>query len=255
MTGAVGLLDFLAGSGPQKAAVVADLDGCLIAGGQLLPHALDLFARCADRLWIVSNNSSDTADTLSTRLALMGIPLRAAQIVLAGEETIRRVAQDRPGQRIAVYAAEPLCALARQLGLITDHTAPDAAILARDPAFCFASLTRLSAQVARGLPLVATNPDLNHPDPEGHPVPETGALLAALTAAVPGLAIPTIIGKPQPDLLQLALARAGVAPANAVFIGDTPETDGAAARAAGVEFVLLRRPGTLPHKTPEAQPC
>lgn len=254
MTGAVGLLDFLAGSGPQKAAVVADLDGCLISGGQLLPHALDLFARCADRLWIVSNNSSDTADTLSTRLALMGFPLHAAQIVLAGEETIRRVALDRPGQRISVYAAEPLCALARQLGLITDRTAPDAAILARDPGFCFASLTRLSAQVARGLPLIATNPDLNHPDPEGHPVPETGALLAALTATVPGLAIPTI-GKPQPDLLRLALARAGVAPADAIFIGDTPETDGAAARAAGVEFVLLRRPGTLPLKAGEAQPC
>ena len=76
----------------------------------------------------------------------------------------------------------------------------------------------------------------------------------ALTAAVPGLAIPTV-GKPRPDLLQLALARAGVAPADAVFIGDTPETDGAAARAAGVEFVLLRRPGTLSGTPPEAQPC
>ena len=254
MTRAVGLLDFLAGSGPHKAAVLADLDGCLISGAQLLPHAPELFARCADRLWIVSNNSSDTADTLSARLALMGFPLRAARIVLAGEETIRRVAQDRPGQRIAVHAAEPLCALARQLGLITDHANPAAAILARDPAFCFAGLTRLTGQVARGLPLIVTNPDLNHPDPEGHPVPETGALLAALTAAVPGLAAPTI-GKPRPDLLQLALARAGVAPADAVFIGDTPETDGAAAHAAGVEFVLLRRPGTPAHATPEAQPC
>lgn len=254
MTVAVGLSDFLAGSGPQKAAVVADLDGCLIAGEQLLPHALDLFARCADRLWIVSNNSTDTAATLAARLAQLGFPLQASQIVLAGEETIRRMAQDRPGQRIAVYAAGPLCALARQLGLITDYAAPDAAILARDPAFCFASLTRLSAQVARGLPLIATNPDLNHPDPEGHPVPETGALLAALTAAVPGLAIPTM-GKPQPDLLRLALARAGVAPVDAVFIGDTPETDGAAAHAAGVEFVLLRRPGALPTKALKAQPC
>ncbi len=254
MTRAVALLDFLAESGTQRAAVMADLDGCLIAGGQLLPHAIDLFTQCGDRLWIVSNNSSDTAVTLSSRLARMGLPLRASQILLAGEETIRRMAQDRPGQRIAVHAAEPLCALARQLGLITDHTAPDAAVLARDPGFSFASLTRLTAQVARGLPLVATNPDLNHPDAEGHPVPETGALLAALTAAVPGLAIP-IIGKPHPDLLQLALARAGVAAGDAIFIGDTPETDGVAARAAGVEFVLLRRPGSLPAKALEAQPC
>lgn len=254
MRRAIGLSDFLAGSGPEKAAVLADLDGCLISGGQLLPYATHLLSRCSDRLWIVSNNSSDTAETLSARLGLMGFPLRASQIVLAGEETVRRAAQERPGQRIAVHAAEPLCELARQLGLITDHFNPDAAIIARDPAFCFASLTRLAAQVARGLPLVATNPDLNHPDPDGHPVPETGALLAALRAVVPGLAISTI-GKPSPDLLHLALARAEVAPSDAIFIGDTPETDGVAARAARVEFVLLRRPSFLPHKTLEAQSC
>lgn len=254
MTSAVGLLDFLSGGGPKKAAVMADLDGCLIAEGRLLPHAADLFARCGDRLWIVSNNSTDTADTLSARLGLMGFPVRASRIVLAGEETVRRVALDRPGQRIAVYAAEPLCALARQLGLITDRAAPDAAILARDPAFTFACLTRLTAQVARGLPLVATNPDASHPDGNGHPVPETGALLAALAAALPGLAIRTM-GKPAPDLLHLALARAGVAPRDAVFIGDTPDTDGITARSVGVDFVLLRRPGALATKAPEVQPC
>src|SRR3989338_4026377 len=98
-----------------------------------------------NRLWIVSNNSSDTADTLAARLAAMGFAMQAAQIVLAGEETIRRVAQERPGQRVAVHAAEPLCALARQLGLITDHNAPDVAILAGERGFCLASLTRLTA--------------------------------------------------------------------------------------------------------------
>jgi pyridoxal phosphatase len=209
---------------------------------------------CGDRLWIVSNNSTDTAETLSVRLGPLGFPISPAHIVLAGEETIRRVAQQRPGQRVAVYAAEPLCALARQLGLITDRAAPEAAILARDQAFSFACLTRLTAQVARGLPLMTTNPDASHPDGDGHPVPETGALWAAIAAAIPGLAIRSI-GKPAPDLLQLALARAGVAPRDAVFIGDTPETDGIAARSAGVDFVLLRRPGLLQAGVAEVQPC
>lgn len=254
MTIAVGLLDFLSGSGPKKAAVMADLDGCLIAGGRLLPHATELLARCADRLWIVSNNSSDTADTLSTRLGQMGFPVAASHIILAGEETVRRVAQDRPRQRIAVYAAEPLRNLARQLGLTPDHTTPDAAILARDPAFTFACLTQLTAQMARGLPLIVTNPDMSHPDAQGYPVPETGALLAALAAALPGQVIRTM-GKPEPDLLFLALSRADVAPRDAVFIGDTPETDGIAARSAGVDFVLLHRPGAPQTQALLVQPC
>jgi HAD superfamily hydrolase (TIGR01450 family) len=254
MTRAVGMLEFLSGRGPDKAAVIADLDGCLIASGRLLPHVTELFARCGDRLWIVSNNSSDTADTLSARLGVLGSPVPASHIVLAGEQTVRLMAQERPGQRIAIYATEPLCTLGLQLGLIPDRAAPDAAILARDPAFSFSCLSRLTAQVARGLPLMTTNPDASHPDGDGHPVPETGALWAALAAALPGQAIRTI-GKPAPDLLLLALTHAGVIPCDAVFIGDTPETDGVAARSAGVEFVLLHRPGALATQTPEVQPC
>ena len=255
MADAVGLLDFLQSTGPEKAAVLADLDGCLIAGGALLPQVPELFARCGERLWIVSNNSSDTAQTLSAQLSRLGVAVPPSRIVLAGEETVRRAARDLPGQRVALYAAEPLCALATQLGLTLDRVAPEFAILARDPAFSYGCLSRLTRQVAQGLPLVATNADTSHPDGAGWPVPETGALAAALLAAIPGLVIPTM-GKPAPDLLRLALTRAGVAPEAAIFIGDTPETDGIAATAVGMDFVLLRRPG-LPclARTPEVLSC
>lgn len=55
--------------------------------------------------------------------------------------------------------------------------------------------------------------------------------------------------------MELALARAGVDPGDAVFIGDTPETDGKAGRAAGVDFVLLHRPGAMTARPAEVQPC
>jgi FMN phosphatase YigB (HAD superfamily) len=41
----------------------------------------------------------------------------------------------------------------------------------------------------------------------------------------------------------MALARAGVPPQDAVFLGDTPETDGRAAAAAGIDFVHIAPPG------------
>lgn len=244
MTTAIGLRQFLAGDGPERAAVLSDLDGCLISGTSVLPFVSELFARCGERLWIVSNNSTDTAETLSTRLASMGLMIAPARILLAGEETLRRIAQDRPGARVALYAAPVLRRLAARLGLIEDLTAPELAILARDPGFSFSDLTRLMHHAARGLPVVATNPDPSHPDAEGFPVPETGALMAALRAALPGLAMPAM-GKPEPDLARIALTRAGVAASEAVFLGDTPETDGIAAQRAGIDFVLLRRPGSV----------
>ena len=46
--------------------------------------------------------------------------------------------------------------------------------------------------------------------------------------------------KPSPDMLLLAAERLGVAPAEALYIGDT-DVDGLAAEAAGMEFVCYRR--------------
>ena len=47
--------------------------------------------------------------------------------------------------------------------------------------------------------------------------------------------------KPDPRILHVALEAMGVAPRHAVYVGDDPATDGAAARAAGVRFVWMDR--------------
>jgi len=47
--------------------------------------------------------------------------------------------------------------------------------------------------------------------------------------------------KPDPRILHVALDAMGVAPRHALYVGDDPATDGAAARAAGVRFVWMDR--------------
>jgi phosphoglycolate phosphatase/putative hydrolase of the HAD superfamily len=49
--------------------------------------------------------------------------------------------------------------------------------------------------------------------------------------------------KPDPTGLRAALARFELAPGEAIYVGDRLDVDGACARAAGVEFVLLARLG------------
>lgn len=242
MSEPVRLDQFMARACADRPAVLADLDGCLMARGALLPHAAELVARIGRRLWIVSNNSTDTAESLSQSLARLGAPIAADRILLAGEQTLLRLAADRPGARIALFAAPRLHQVAAGLGLRVDRRAPELAVLARDTGFGFEDLAALAALAHRGLPVLLTNPDGSHPGPDGAPVPETGALLAALRATGPVTVLPGA-GKPAADLPRAALSRAGVAPGDAVLIGDTPDTDGAAARAAGIEFVLIARPG------------
>ncbi|MGD9863873.1 MAG: HAD-IIA family hydrolase [Pseudodonghicola sp.] len=252
----VRLQHFLDGPWPDRAAVLADLDGCLVSGDTVLPDVPELFDRCGDRLWIVSNNSSDTAETLSARLGGLGLHVPAARILLAGEMTLRALQAAQPGARVALFAAPPLQVLARTLGLRPDHDRPETVVLARDTGLRFDDLARIIALAHAGVPVTLANPDTFHPGADGTPQPETGAIWAAVTAAVPHVRTMSL-GKPAPDLPREALRRAGVAPEAAVFIGDTAETDGGAARAAGVDFVLLARPGAqipVPQKR-EASLC
>jgi HAD superfamily hydrolase (TIGR01450 family) len=216
-------------------AIFCDLDGCLISGDRILPGARQLVAAAGPRLWIVSNNSTDTEVTLAERLAEAGLDVPAERIVLAGTAAVDWVAAERPAARVALHVGAPVRARARALGLRADAETPEVIVLGRDTAFDYAALMRIAAQLAAGAELVVTNSDGAHPGPDARPVPETGALLAAVLAVTPGQAY-RLIGKPGPVLFERALARANVAAGDALMIGDNPATDGEGARRAGIAF-------------------
>ena len=222
-------------------AILSDLDGCLVSSATVLPGARELLDRHPGRVWVVSNNSEDTSVSLSERLVRLGLDLDPSQVLTAGESMVRSIAEEHPGARLAWFGTQRLADLAQSLSLTIDREQPDIAALTRDPAMNGHDLTALMRLASRGIPVWVANPDPSHPAADGTPVAETGAWWAALTAAVPVTAA-RVVGKPSPDLLRAALTRAGVEPANAIMIGDTAVTDGAAARAAGVTFRLVERP-------------
>lgn len=224
-------------------AVLCDLDGCLVAGDQLLPGAQALAAAVGPRLWIVSNNSTDTETTMARRLAELGLSVPEDRILLAGVHAVERLAAERPGAAVDLRAAAPLRARAAALGLRLDAPFPEAVLICRDPGFDLTALARTAELVHGGAVLFAANADGAHPGPNGVPAPETGAWLAALVAVIPG-AVAEVVGKPGPALFRAALARAGVAPAEALFVGDNPATDGAGARAMGIPCRIVA-PGGL----------
>ena len=92
-----------------------------------------------------------------------------------------------------------------------------------------------AAALCHGAALIVANPDESHPGPAGDPVPETGSLAAAVLACA-GHPPYRIIGKPHPALFLCALDRLGLAPQDAVMIGDNPATDGTGAVALGMRF-------------------
>ncbi len=232
----------------RAAVVLADLDGCLASGNIPLPGAVALAEWLGPRLWLVSNNSTEVATELSAVLAKGGLRIPPARIVLAGEAAVAAIAHDHPGASLLLAGSTALRRAASDAGLrVLDwrgNRTPDVVLLARDRNFSYGRLQRIAVALRNGATLVATNPDLTHPGPNGRPIPETGALLAAVMATAPSHPV-RIVGKPQPELFHAALTRAGVTdPARAVMIGDNPATDIAGARTAGIPAILL---GPSPH--------
>ena len=163
-----------------------------------------------------------------------GIELAADQVVLAGERAIARATGLTPKHTLVLGNAK-MRALAKASGVTCEAKAPETVVLMRDQDFNYDKLCRAVEAVARGARLICANPDLTHPGRDGRPIPETGALLAAIIAAAqPDAANIEIIGKPSATLFRHAVRAAGVSLENCMMIGDNPETDIAGAEALGI---------------------
>lgn len=225
---------------PPRGPVLCDLDGCLVSDGMAFPDAHAFVASCAERLWIVSNNSTDRAVTLSARLEALGWALPPQRILLAGEQTVHHLCQTHPNASLAIYATEELQRLALDLGMVLDNGHPDIVLLCRDMQFNLNKLDRLTRQIADGAVLWIANLDQSHPSQTGYAVAETGALLAAVTAVLGDIPV-RCLGKPDPHLAQIVFDHVGASASDAIFIGDNSQTDGALAKAAGIPFLHIDR--------------
>ena len=214
-----------------------------MAGGRALPGAASMLEALSGRFAIVSNDAEHTPDELARRLRRLGLAVTPDCLVLAGVAAIDRLAEAVPGGRVLLLASPSLARYARARGLRVTEDRCDAVLVGRDRRFTYRRLAAAAAAVAGGARFYVACPDGSHAGGDGRPVPEAGALAAAVSAAA-GVAAHEVIGKPEPLLFRLGCARLGIDPSHAVMIGDNAATDGAGASRLGMRFLKVR-PGEL----------
>jgi len=222
----------------QARVIICDLDGCLVEGLEACRGATEFVEQYAEKLRVVSNNSTHTSVALSSELQTLGLSIRPSQCYLAGEFSVARVVERFAGGRVLFVGSNHLREHLIDAGLKIVSEDPDVILLCRDVSITYEKLQRAVTAAYRGAPLIAANPDVSHPNALGEPQLETGALLAAIVSAVPQVSV-TLIGKPEADLHRAALDC--VPGGSAVVVGDNPDTDIAGARAAGIPSVLIGR--------------
>jgi HAD superfamily hydrolase (TIGR01450 family) len=172
----------------------------------------------------------------------MGLPRPdPARILTSARATAVWLARVRPGFRYFAVGALGLDAALREVGR-PDEREADVVVVGEGPGIDYERLTiGINLILDRGARLAVTNPDVTVDgvrDGRRVVLPGGGALVAAFAAAT-GVT-PTVIGKPEPLLYEMALAGLGVAAPECLMIGDRPDTDIAGAERLGMWTALVR---------------
>jgi 4-nitrophenyl phosphatase len=105
-----------------------------------------------------------------------------------------------------------------------------------DRTLTYEKLAAAALAIRAGARFIGTNPDTSLPTEHGL-LPGAGAIQAAIQAAT-GVA-PTVIGKPQPLMLELAMHALGGSSVDTAMLGDRLDTDIQGAVAAGLRSILV----------------
>ena len=221
--------------------VLADLDGVVYTGPQVIEGAIDALDQLAGEgksLAYVTNNASRSPEEVAAHLRELGAPAVAEQVfgsALAGAELL--AGEVAPGASVLVVGSQFLADCVRAQGLVVVSTSddrPDAVIQGFSPALGWKDLAEASYAIAAGATWVATNVDMTLPQERGF-APGNGSLVAAVAAAT-GKS-PLVAGKPEPALFEKAARHSGVE--RGLVVGDRLDTDILGGNRAGMATVLV----------------
>ena len=226
----------------EKKLYLLDMDGTLYLDERLfdkVPEFLSLIRRRGGRYLFLTNNSSRGVEGYIDKMRRLGIETAAEDYMTSADVAEHTLLTEFAGRKCYVSGTASLKAQLRQAGVnVTDTLSGDISVLLSgfDTELTFQKLEDSCILLNRGVTWLATNPDWVCPTWYGS-VPDCGSVCQMLSRAT-GHA-PRFLGKPQREMVQLALARTGFTVRQAVIIGDRLYTDVACGVNAGIDSIFV----------------
>jgi HAD superfamily hydrolase (TIGR01458 family) len=217
--------------------LLLDLNGVLYVANRPLPGAQAAIAALQNSgipYRLVTNNTTQSTQSMSQSLQDMGLPIAASQIMTAsyaavlhlrqlGQPTIYPLLTEDARQDFAEFPQSDTDAEVVVMGDIGD-------------AWSYQSLNRAFRLMMQGAQLLALHRGKYWQWEAGLQL-DIGAFVAGLEYAADQQA--TIVGKPNPRFFKLALAALNLPPEAVVMLGDDLEADIQGAQAVGMKGVLV----------------
>jgi HAD superfamily hydrolase (TIGR01450 family) len=226
----------------EKRLFLLDMDGTIYLSETLFDGTLDFLRYVREsggRYLFLTNNSSRGTDAYVAKLARLGIEASAEDFLTSADATIDYLKKTYDDALYYVCGTESLKGQLRAAGLRVSDTLTDeisVLLLGYDTELTYRKLEDSCILLGRGVDYIATHPDLVCPTWYGS-APDCGSVIEMLHTATGRR--PLVIGKPQPEMVRLALERTGLAEKDACLIGDRVYTDIACGVNAGIDTVFV----------------
>ena len=216
-----------------------DMDGTIYKGSNIIPGAkefIDFLLKEKIPFVFLTNNSSHTREYYCGKLRSMGFGIGKERILTSTVATVRFIKERRAGKKTFVIATPEVTREIEELGIKSHEDDPDIVLLTFDRTITFDKINKAYRCIMNGAELIATHPDDLCPTEDAYDV-DIGqfiCLLSNLTKTVP-----TVIGKPNPLMLEMAAGEMGVDKENTMMVGDRLYTDMKMASDAEIASVLV----------------
>lgn len=226
----------------KKDLFMFDLDGVFYKGKESREKiggtsAIEALRGFGKKLFVLTNNSTDSVETVHARLAEFGIPVERKEILTSALLTAEYLGKKYGRVSYFLVGEAGLESEMRRCGHTrTEGEEAQFVVVGLDRRLTYDKLDQAARLVRNGASIVATHTARVYMYNDG-PAIATGPIVRALEYTTQKKA--TVIGKPSPLMFNIALERAGCARRQAVMIGDQVETDLEGASRAGIDSILV----------------
>jgi HAD superfamily hydrolase (TIGR01450 family) len=227
----------------RKQLFLFDLDGVFYKGKEHPvkiggTKAINTLRSLGKEILLLTNNSTDSVETIHSRLAKLGIPIRKDEILTSGLLTSEYLKRRHGRVTYYLLGESGLDHEMRKMGHVrTRGEGAMFVVIGLDRGITYEKLDHAARLVRNGSKMVATHVSRLYMYKSG-PALATGPIVKALEYATGKSAI--AIGKPALPMFRMALRRAHCDPRDAVMLGDQVDTDIDGAAAAGIDSILVR---------------
>jgi NagD protein len=207
-----------------------DMDGTINLGNELIPGMEGFFdkLKAAGReYYLLTNNSSRDHQHYVNKMNGLGVPVTRENVLISTDAFTNYMSKNHPDGKFYVLGTPQLEQNIADAGLTMTKTLEEGAdfvVVGFDQTLTYEKLTTACRLIDKGVPYVATHPDVRCPIEGGEFIPDTGAMIELIKTAT-GKSPSMIFGKPFQYMVDVVLDKTGFKKEEIAMVGDRLSTD------------------------------